>query len=455
MSSKSSLPVENLRANVGGRVVVPGDDDYDQTRAVFSGVFDPRPAAIVRVADAADVAQVVRFARDAGVELAVRSGGHSGAGHSGGDGGLVLDLRDMKGLDIDVERRTAWAETGLTASEYTAEAGAHGLATGFGDTGSVGIGGITLGGGIGYLVRKHGMTIDSLLEAELVTADGEIRRVDGEHDEDLFWAIRGGGGNFGVATRFRFRLQPVGEIVGGMMMLPATPEVIAGFIALAEDAPEELSTIANVMSVPPAPMFPEEFHGRLVVMALMCHAGSADEGTRALAPFRALAEPMLDMVQPMPYPQIYPPEDETYHPTAVGRNMFIDTVDDAVARTILKYIEESDASMRVAQLRVLGGAMGRVPSDATAFAHRSSRIMVNVAAFYEGAEDKITRDAWVESFAGALHQDDDGAYVNFVGEEGGEWIRRAYPAPTWDRLVAVKRKYDPTNLFRGNHNISV
>jgi FAD/FMN-containing dehydrogenase len=159
------------------------------------------------------------------------------------------------------------------------------------------------------------------------------------------------------------------------------------------------------------------------------------------------------MVQPMPYPEIYPPEDDTYHPTAVGRNMFIDTVDDAVAVTILKHIEESDASMRVAQLRVLGGAMARVPSDATAFAHRSSRIMVNVAAFYEGAEDKIARDAWVESFARALRQKDEGAYVNFVGEESGEWIRRAYPDATWDRLVEVKKRYDPTNLFRLNHNV--
>jgi hypothetical protein len=443
----------DLRGSISGKVILPGDPDYDEARALFSGVFDPRPAAIARVADAADVAQVVRFAREAGVELAVRSGGHSGAGHSGTDGGIVLDLRDMKGLDIDAEQRSAWAQTGLTAAEYTTAVGAHGLATGFGDTGSVGIGGITLGGGVGYLVRKHGLTIDALLAAEVVTADGEILRVDDEHHEDLFWAIRGGGGNFGVATRFLFRLHPLAEVVGGMMMLPATPEVIAGFITLAEEAPEELSTIANVMSVPPMPMFPEDFHGRLVVMALMCYAGPAAEGQRALAPFRALAEPMLDMVQPMPYPQIYPPEDDTYHPTAVGRNMFIDTVDDAVAMTILKYIEESDASMRVAQLRVLGGAMARVPSDATAFAHRSSRIMVNVAAFYDGAEDKAVRDAWVESFAGALRQQDQGAYVNFVGEEGGDWIRRAYPGPTWDRLAAVKEKYDPTNLFRLNQNV--
>jgi FAD/FMN-containing dehydrogenase len=453
MLSTPDTLIAAKRAGLTGRVIGPDDPDYDQARTLFSGVFDKKPAVIVRAADAEDVGRVIGLARESGTELAIRSGGHSGAGHSGTDGGIVLDLRDMKDLDIDVERRTAWAQTGLTAAEYTTAVGVHGLATGFGDTGSVGIGGITLGGGVGYLVRKHGLTIDALLAAEIATADGQILQVDAEDGEDLFWAVRGGGGNFGVATRFLFRLHPVEEIVGGMMMLPATPDVIAGFIARAEEASEELSTIANVMSVPPMPMFPEDFHGRLVVMALMCYAGSADEGQRALAPFRALAEPMLDMVQPMTYPQIYPPEDETYHPTAVGRNLFIDTVDDAVSMTILKYIEESDASMRVAQLRVLGGAMARVPSDATAFAHRSSKIMVNVAAFYEGAQDKAVRDAWVESFAGALRQEDQGAYVNFVGEEGGDWNRRAYPGPTWDRLVAVKAKYDPTNLFRLNQNV--
>jgi len=442
------------RAGLKGRVVGPGDTDYDRMRALFSGNFDKKPAAIVLAADHADVGRAVTVARDVGAELAVRSGGHSGAGHSGTDGGLVVDLRQMKNIEIDPDARTAWAETGLTAAEFTTAAAAHSLAVGFGDTGSVGIGGITLGGGVGYLVRKYGMTIDSLLAAELVTADGELVRADAEHHEDLFWAIRGGGGNFGVATRFHYRLQPVETVVGGMMMLPATPDVIAGFIANAEAAPEELSTIANVMAVPPAPMFPPEVHGKIVVMALVCYAGDAEAGTRALAPFRALADPTIDMVQPIPYPQMYPPAPDEYHPTAVGRNMFIDEVDDATARTILKYIEESDAPMRAAQLRVLGGAMARVPADATAFAHRSSKIMVNVASFFTSPEDKMQRDAWVESFAGALRQNDQGTYVNFIGEETNGWIRRAYPNGTWERLQTIKAKYDPTNLFRLNQNIT-
>jgi hypothetical protein len=297
------------------------------------------------------------------------------------------------------------------------------------------------------------MTIDDLLAADVVTADGQLLRLDAENHPDLFWAIRGGGGNFGVATRFRFRLHELNTVVGGMLILPADSEVVASFIALAEAAPEELSTIANVMPAPPMPFVPEEHHGRLVVMALLCFAGEADAGERALAPFRALATPIVDMVRPISYPEIYPPEDESYHPTAVARTMFIDGVDHGVAETIMKHLEASDASLRAAQLRVLGGAMARVPDDATAFAHRASRIMVNVAAFYEGPEDKVVRQSWVDDFAVALRQEDAGAYVNFLTDEGEARIRDAYPGPTWDRLVAIKARYDPTNLFRLNQNI--
>src|SRR5215217_2961246 len=215
-----------LRAVLNGRVITPGNAGYDQARTVFYGMFDRRPAVIVRPTDPSDVSQVVSLARETGLELAVRSGGHSRAGHSTTDGGVVLDLTDMNALEIDPEQRTAWAQTGLTAGEYTPAAAAYGLATGFGDTGSVGIGGLTLGGGVGYLVRKHGLTIDDLLAAEIVTADGQLLRVNAERHPELFWAIRGGGGNFGVVTRFQFRLHAVGTVVGGMLMLPATPDVI-------------------------------------------------------------------------------------------------------------------------------------------------------------------------------------------------------------------------------------
>jgi FAD/FMN-containing dehydrogenase len=452
-ASHSTLSIQKLRADLDGRVIAPDDAGYDEGRTLFYGGFDRHPAAIVRPTDATEVARVVALARETGLELAVRSGGHSPAGHSVSDGGIVLDLADMHALDIDPAGRTAWAETGLTAGEYTTAAAAHGLATGFGDTGSVGIGGITLAGGVGYLVRKHGLTIDNLLAAELVTADSELLRVDAETNPDLFWAIRGGGGNFGVATRLHFRLHEVGTVTGGMLILPATAEVIAEFIAAAEAAPEELSGIANIMVAPPMPFLPAEAHGKLVIMALMVHAGPVADGERVLAPFRALATPLADMLKPMTYPEIYLPEEEGYHPTAVGRTMFLERVDTAAAATIVEYLLASDAMLRVAQLRVLGGAMARVPVDATAFAHRQSRIMANVAAFYDGPEDKVVRASWVADFAAALRQGDDGAYVGFLGEEGPENLHRAYPGSTWDRLAEVKRRYDPTNLFHLNHNV--
>jgi hypothetical protein len=453
MTPAELISIAELRAAFSGRVIAPEDPDYDEARTVVYGGIDRRPAVIIRVANASEVSRVVKLARATGLELAVRSGGHSNAGHSVTEGGIVLDLRDMKALDIDVEHKTAWAESGLTAAEYTSAVGEYGLATGFGDTGSVGIGGITLGGGVGFLVRKYGLTIDNLLAAEIVTADGEIAQTDAETHPELFWAIRGGGGNFGVATRFKFRLHEVGSIVGGMLFLPASAEIVTGFMAAAEAAPEELSGIANVMVAPPLPFLPPELEGRLIVMAILVYAGESEAGERAIAPFRSLAEPIMDMIKPMPYPEIYPPEDDSYHPTAVARTMFVDSIDDASAETIIEYLESSDASLRVAQLRVLGGAMARVPADATAFAHRSSRIMVNVAAFYDGEEDRPRREQWVEEFADALRQSDDGAYVGFLADEGEERVRAAYPGSTWDRLAAVKARYDPTNLFRLNQNI--
>ena len=259
--------IAELRALFNGRVIAPDDARYNQARTVFYGGIDRHPAAIVRVADAGDVSRLVSLTRETGTELAIRSGGHSSVGFGTTEGGIVLDLSSMKELQIDVRSRTAWAETGLTAGEYTSAVGAHGLATGFGDTGSVGIGGITLGGGVGYLVRKYGLTIDDLLATEVVTADGQLLHVDHNSHSDLFWAIRGGGGNFGVATRFQFRLHEVDSIVGGMLILPATADVIAKFMAEAE-APDELSTIANVMGAPPMPFLPVEVHGKLIVMAM-------------------------------------------------------------------------------------------------------------------------------------------------------------------------------------------
>jgi FAD/FMN-containing dehydrogenase len=286
-----------------------------------------------------------------------------------------------------------------------------------------------------------------------VTADGELLRVDAQTHPDLFWAIRGGGGNFGVATRFLFRLHPVETIVGGDLILPATPDVIVSFIAEAEAAPDELSTIANVMKAPPLPFLPPEQHGQPIVMATLAYAGEVKAGERAIAPFRALADPIADMVRPLPYPDMYEPLPENYRPIAVARSMFLDGLDHAGAETIVDQLEATTAPMAVTQLRVLGGAMARVPEHDTAFVHRKRRIMANVAAVCERLEDRPQHEPWVAGLASALSHGDNRTYVGFLGDEGQERVRAAYPGSTWDRLVEIKARHDPDNLFRLNQNI--
>jgi FAD/FMN-containing dehydrogenase len=305
-----SLPnsTQGLRAALVGQVIAPDDPEYESARLVINAAVDPRPALIIRPADSADVSLAVCVAHAHGLELAIRGGGHSFAGHGTSDGGFVLDMSNMRGLHIDPQRRTAWAQAGLTAGQYTAEAARHGLATGFGDTGSVGIAGLTLGGGIGWLVRKHGLTVDDLLAVEVVIADGERLHVDSQRHPDLFWALRGGGGNFGVVTRLPYRLHHLETILGGLLVLPASPGILGAFIAAADDAPDELSTIAILTLLPPLPFVPSEHHGQLALMVRLAYAGDLEHGQQALAPLRALATPLADAITPMPYRQMYAAE---------------------------------------------------------------------------------------------------------------------------------------------------
>ncbi|MFD6178789.1 MULTISPECIES: FAD-binding oxidoreductase [unclassified Isoptericola] len=457
-TSPAGLSADDLRAALGGDAVVvaPHDDGYAAARAIEPGGVEHRPAAIVRPSDTAAVAAAVRFARDAGAEVSVRSGGHSVYGLGTGDGALTLDLRALDGLELDVEGRTAWAGGGITAGAYSGAAGEHGLATPFGDTGTVGVGGITLGGGVGLLSRSLGMTIDSLLGAEVVTADGEVVRTDAEHEPDLFWALRGGGGNFGVVTRFRFALHEVSQVVGGVMLLPATPGSVAGVLAAADAAPAGLTAIVMVMPAPPMPMIPAEWHGRLVVMANVCWSGAPEDADAALAPLRDVAAraggALLDGVRPAAYPSLLEGGPAGGPVVATGRTFFADGVDEAAAAHLLGELQDSDALMRAAQLRVLGGAVSDVPTDATAFAHRQARLVGNVAAVAPDAATAAGYTPWVDALADRLRQAD-GAYVNFALDGGLDTARAAYPGATWDRLRDVKRRYDPQNLFRGNVNV--
>jgi FAD/FMN-containing dehydrogenase len=457
----ANLDLEALRGRFDGRVIGPNDDDYDAARQVTAGHIDRHPGVIVRVANAADVRKVLELARETGHELAIRSGGHSAKGDSTTEGGIVLDLTDMAAIEIDKAAKTAWVEAGASALAVTQATTEQGLAIGFGDTGSVGVGGITTGGGVGYLVRKHGLTIDNLLAADIVTADGQLLRADKDTNPDLFWAIRGGGGNFGVVTRFQYQLHDLPGIIGGMLFLPATAEIVEKYMALACSAPEELSSICNVMPCPPMPFVDEKWHGKLVIFGLMCWSGDTDAGQEVLQPYRDLAKlagldaPIADMLQPMSYAGMYPPEDPSYRPMAVALNMFIDRVDGAMAETIMDRLAKVETPMRAVQLRVLGGASARVPNDATAYAHRDSEIMVNIAAFYDGSEaDRERKLEWATELMGAMHQTDDGVYVNFLADEGEARIRAAYPGATYERLAEIKRRYDPDNLFRLNQNIA-
>ena len=448
------FPISQLRSELAGPVLGSGDPGYDSARSVFLPSVDRRPAAIVRPADAGEVARVVSLARETGAELAVRGGGHSYAGHGATEGGIALDLRGLRALSIDPGGHIVRAAGGLTAGEVTGGAAPHGLAVGFGDTASVGIGGLTLGGGIGYLVRKHGLTIDQLLGAEVVTADGRVLEVDAERHPDLFWAIRGGGGNFGVVTRFDYRLHPVDVVTGGMLALPATPKTVAGVVAAAEAASEELSLIATALLAPPFPFVPQERVGKPLLLVQLVHAGPLEDGARAVAPFRELAAPVADLVRAMPFPEMFPDETQVPPPRMVMRALFADALDERAAGDLLERLQASTAQIAAVGIRVLGGAAARVPADETAFVYRQRRLLVVPFAAYAAAEEEEVHRAWVEEAAAPFRDGEDSAYVNFLGDEGAERVRSAYPGSTWERLAEVKRRYDPDNVFRLNQNVS-
>lgn len=445
-------------AGLQGQTVLPGSPTWDQARRSWSLRYDPQPLAVVRAADASDVAATVRFAREHDVPLTIRSGGHSLAGHSGADGALLLDLGDLRGLAIDPAARLAIAGPGLRAGEYSAAAVAHGLGTSFGDTGSVGLGGLVTGGGIGWLARAYGMTIDSLVSADIVTADGELRTIDATHEPELFWGLRGGGGNFGIATSFSLRLHPVDRFLGGAIVLPARVDVVRSVLEVADAAPDGLTLMPTLMRVPPLPFVPLEHHGAPALVVLAAWVGDPEAGQRALRPIRALAPTLGDMIAPMPYPAIYSLTEEAERPIAdASRSAFLDDLedlDDAAIEGMIEGIETSTAEMTLIQLRVLGGAMGRVASDATAFAHRSARIMSVMVAASADPATVPANEAWAIRMHQLVAARSTGVYVNLLQREGTHRIRQAYPGATYDRLVALKRRWDPTNLFRFNQNVA-
>jgi FAD/FMN-containing dehydrogenase len=454
--TNASSVLAALRARVTGEVITESSEQYDEARQTQNLTVDARPAALVRVANVTDVAEVVLFARENGYELAVRSGGHSIGKHSMIEGAIVVDFSAMKNITIDPQARTARIQAGATSGDLAGPAHAYGLALSTGDTASVGFGGLATGGGLGFMARKYGLAIDNLLSAQVVTADGRIVNASEDEHADLFWAIRGGGGNFGIITEFHVRLAPVGQVVGGNLILPATREAVRGFLDYIDGAPDELTVLADIIKAPPAPFVPEERVGETVLWLLICWSGDVEAGERAIAPLRALGEPIADVVEPMPYPVMY---EFTAHLTerhgVAMRSMFADDLSDETIDASIAAVTESPSPFSLVHLRGMGGAISNVSVDATAFAHRSQRYWFSaIGVWLDPAEDPAPHNAWAEALWQQVRHERNGVYVNFLGREGDERIHEAYPGGTFDRLREIKRRYDPENVFKFNQNIS-
>ena len=465
-STHTGIRLANLTEDIAAtpRKAAPGligpeDPGYDTYRKPWNKLFDRRPATIARCLTAQDVAAALRFATSRGLPVAVRSGGHSVAGYSTIEGGVLIDLSLMKELTIDPQKRVATAGPGLTWGDFSGQAARYGLTTPAGDSASVGVGGLTTGGGIGWLARKYGMTIDHLRSAEVVTASGEIVTASPTEHPDLFWAIRGGGGNFGIVTRFEFNLVPVGEVLAGVLVFPAEPEILAAYTQVALEAPDELTTISDVMKVPPIPFLSSDLYGKLHFLVTFCYAGDPEEGRRAIAPLASIGPVLGRMVAPMPYPGIYKfTEAGTVSSAAVVRNHFLNGLDEDEARAIIASGHEGTSPHSMVQIRALGGQMARVPVEATAFAHRDKPVLVVAINPWNPTpgEQTAVHTAWADQLWQKLSPRSAGSYVGFQGDEDkdGELTQAVYPTATYSRLAQVKATYDPGNLFKANRNIA-
>ena len=452
--------VAELRSAVAGTVIVPGDADYESARRTWNHAIDRYPAMIVRCTGTADVVAAVRFARSEGLPIAVRGGAHSLAGFSTCDDGLVIDLSNMHAVHVDARAGRARAQGGTTWKQFDRETQFYGLATTGGLVSSTGLGGLTLGGGIGHLVRKHGLSCDNLISAELVSADGHVVRAAAHENPELFWALHGGGGNFGVVTSLELAVHPVGPtVLGGPIFYPGdeAAQVISGWREAMADAPDELSSMINLTAAPPLPFLPESVHGSRIAVVLACYAGDIDKGEAAVAALRRLGNPIADLLAPIPYVALQQLFDPLLEPRGAANyftSRFLDGVPEAAVNTLLEAHGRSALPPTSCELHVyrLGGAMSRVGEDSTAFAHRGSPFLLEVTARTQDPADFPSIVEWARRSREDMSKFGSGQYVNFTGEGGAE--RAAYPPQTYARLAEVKRRYDPDNVFRFNQNIS-
>jgi FAD/FMN-containing dehydrogenase len=441
-----------------GALLTPESAGYDDARRVWNGAIDRRPAFIARCTSAADVAAALAFARRHDLAVAVRGGGHSIPGWSVCDGGLVVDLTAMRTVTVDPDARSATVQPGATWGEFDAAAQAHGLATPGGEISHTGVAGLTLGGGIGWLSRMHGLSADNLIAAELVTADGEIREVDDDSDPELMWGLRGGGGNFGVVTRFTFRLHPVGPVYGGPVFFPAdrTVDVLELFRELGAAAPRELSLVTVLVTAPPAPFVPPELVGQQVAGLAGAWIGDPADGEQALAPLRtALGRPAIDLLGVLPYCALQQSVDASapWGMRAYLKSDFLDELDDAAIRDLAEATATRHHPQSHVLLRRLGGAVADRSVDATAFAHRAATSMSTIVGVWSPEEDPTAEIAWARRTWQSTRRLARGTYVNHLEDEGQDRVREAYPADTWRRLTTLKGRMDPENVFRHNQNV--
>jgi FAD/FMN-containing dehydrogenase len=441
-----------------GAVIGPGHPLYDAARSVWNADIDRRPALIARCSDAADVATAVTFAARRGLPVAVRGGGHSVAGHGVCDDGLVVDLSAMREVSIDLDRRLAHVQGGALWQDVDRASQTHGLATTGGIVSETGVGGLALGGGIGHLMRRCGLTVDNLVEADVVTADGRLVTVDTATDPELLWGLRGGGGNFGVVVRFGFRLHTVGPVVLGGMVIHSfddAPALLAEYRELIADAPDHLGTIVNLRLCPPSPAVPEHLHGTPVAAVNVCWSGDPAEGEDHLRSFRSFGRPMLDTVGAMQYVDLQQMVDRT---SPAGKHYYWRSADlaaltDDVVATLVDQASRITSPLSAVPVYHLGGALSRVPSEDTAYGARHCGHNVTMFAGWEpDADDRERHVDWVRGFSAAMAPYTIGQYVNFLSDEGADGVRAAY-GDRWKRLVALKRRVDPDNLFRYNFNV--
>ncbi|MFL5967654.1 MAG: FAD-binding oxidoreductase [Gaiellaceae bacterium] len=445
-----------LDERLRGTAIGPDDPAYEQARLVHNGMIDKRPAVIARCINAGDVISALAFARSEGLDVAVRCGAHS-AGHASVDGGLQIDLSPIGYVNVDPADRVARVGGGAALGDVDHATHAFGLAAPFGTVSTTGVGGLTLGGGVGYLSRRYGLSIDNLIGADVVLADGSFVRADETSNSDLFWALRGGGGNFGIVTEFRFQLHPVANVIGGPMLWPLeqTEEILGLYREWMPEQADDIYAFFALLSVPPAPPFPEELHLRKACALVWCNTAPAERATEAMDTFRSLATPMLDGVGEMPFPALQSAFDPLlpFGTRMYWRGGFVNEVPDAAIAEYKRFGESAPTWLSQTHLYPIDAAASRPAADATAWPGRGARwSQVFVGIDYEPGRDEELRD-WAVSFSDALRPySADAGYVNFMMDEGGDRARAAY-GPNYDRLAKIKANLDPDNVFHVNHNI--